>query len=106
MAKGTKDKDGKSALEAAYRALEAGDVVTARRTARRVIAGATPEDQAAARRVAKLLHGDDDKGEAQAELLAGEIVKRGGPIARPYLWWLGGMSAFGLLLTMALVRYG
>ena len=106
MAKSNKDKDGKSALEAAYRALEAGDVVSARRTARRVITGATAEDQAAARRVAKLLHGDDVKGEAQAELLAGEIVKRGSPIARPYLWWLGGMGAFGMLVTLALVRYG
>ena len=106
MAKGNKDKDGKSALDAAYRSLEAGDVVSARRTAQRVIAGATAEDQAAARRIAKMLHGEDDKGEAQAELLAGEIVKRGSPIMRPYLWWLGGMGAFGLLLTMALVRYG
>ncbi len=106
MAKGSKDKDGKSALEAALRAYEAGDAVTARRTARRVIAGATPEDQAAARRVAKALHGDDDKGEAQAELLAAEIAKRTAPIARPYLWFLGGVGAYLTLLTLALVRYG
>ena len=107
MAKGSKDKgDGKSALEAAFRAYESGDVVTARSTAKRVIGGATPEDQAAAKRVAKLLHGDDDPGEAQAELLAGEIVKRTRPILRPYLWAIGGVTAYTLLLTLALVRYG
>jgi len=106
MAKGGKEKDGKSALEAALRAYEAGDAVGARRTAKRVIAGATPDDQAAARKVAKALHGDDDKGEAQAEILAGEIVKRTSPIARPYLWFLGGVGAYALLLTLALVRYG
>jgi hypothetical protein len=106
MAKSSKDKDGKSALEAALRAYEAGDMVGARRTARKVIAGATSEDQAAAKRVAKALHGDDDKGEAQAELLAGEIVKRGSPILRPYLWFIGGVTAYALLLTLALVRYG
>lgn len=107
MAKSQKDRsDGKSALEAAYRAYETGDVVTARRTAKHVIAGATADDQAAAKRVAKLLHGEDDKGEAQAELLAGEIVKRTSPILRPYLWALGGAAAYALLLTLALVRYG
>ena len=106
MAKGSKDKDRKSALEAALRAYEAGDVVAARRAAKRVIAGPTPDDQAAARRVGKALHGDDDKGEAQAELLAAEIVKRGSPILRPYLWFIGGATAYLLLLTMALVRYG
>ena len=106
MARGSKDKDGRSTLEAALRAYEAGDVVTARRTARRVIATPTPDDQAAAKRVAKLLHGDDDKGEAQAELLAQEIIQRGSPLLRPYLWWLGGVTAYGLLLVMAVVRYG
>ncbi|MBL8952431.1 MAG: hypothetical protein JNK82_16745 [Myxococcaceae bacterium] len=106
MAKVGKDKDGKSALEAALRAYEAGDVVTARRTAARVVAGATADDQAAARKVAKALHGDDDKGEAQAELLAGELAQRTRPIARPYLWFLGGVGAYVGLLTLALVRYG
>lgn len=107
MAKSSKDRgDGKSALEAALRAYQAGDVVTARRTAKRVIAAATPDDQAAARRVAKLLRGDDDQGEAQAELLAGEIVQRTSPLLRPYLWAIGGVTAYASLLTLALVRYG
>lgn len=107
MAKSSKDRaDGKSALEAALRAYEAGDIVGARRTARRVIASPAAEDQAAAKRVAKVLHGDDDKGETQAELLAQELVKRGSPILRPYLWAIGGVSAYLLLVVMALVRYG
>jgi hypothetical protein len=118
MAKGNKDKgaDGRSALEAALKAYEAGDVVTARRTAGRVIAVPTPEDQAAAKRVARQLHGEGDPSkaqlgfsdtqEAQAERLAQEIINRGKPILRPYLWFLGGATAYLLLMVMALVRYG
>ena len=106
MAKGHKDQDGKSALDAAFHALEAGDVVTARRTAQRVISAPTAEDQAAVRRVGRLLHGDDDEGDAQAELLAGEIVRRTRPALRPYLWAAGGVAAYALLLVMAVVRYG
>ncbi|MBK7858217.1 MAG: hypothetical protein IPJ65_06260 [Archangiaceae bacterium] len=107
MAKGSKEKtDGRSALEAAFRAYEAGDMVVARSTARRVIASPLPDDQAAAKRVAKLLQGDDERGEVQAELVAQEIVKRTSPMLRPYLWALGGATAYLSLLVMAAVRYG
>ena len=106
MAKSIKEKDGKSALDAAYRALEAGDVVGARRAARSVIASPSADDQAAARRVGKLLHGDTDPGDSQAEQLAQEVISRTRPVLRPYLWALGGLTAYALLVTMALVRYG
>lgn len=111
MAKSSKDKDGKagpgkSGLEAALKAYEAGDVVTARSTAKRVIAAPSEDDQAAAKRVAKVLNGDDAKGETHAELAAGEIVARTSPVLRPYLWFIGGATAYALLVVMALVRYG
>jgi hypothetical protein len=101
-----KSKESKSALEAAYRFYEAGDVWAARRTARSVIKAPSADDQAAAKRVAKLLHGEGDKGEAQAELIAGEIIARTRPILRPYLWFIGGVTAYALLLLLAWVRYG
>ena len=53
MARHGKDKDvGRSALEAAFRAFEAGDAVTARATAKRVLAGPSPDDEKAAPRLA------------------------------------------------------
>lgn len=108
MAKSSKekDRDGKSPLEAAYRALEAGDAVGARRAARLVIASPSSEDQAAAKRVSKLLNGETDSNDATAELVANDIIKRTSPVLRPYLWALGGAAAYAALVTMALVRYG
>jgi hypothetical protein len=132
MAKAAKEKDkdagGKSALDAAFRALQAGDAVGARRFARAVIAKPTPEDEAAVKRVSKALLGDDpgyilhleesrevageigsakvEPIEVHPELLANDIIRRTGPIGRPYLWALGGALAYLGLLTMALVRYG
>jgi hypothetical protein len=100
-----KDKDGKSNLDAAFKAFQAGDVVGARTAARQVIAHPTPDDTAAVKRVAKALLGDD-AGDPHAETLAADIVARTRPILRPYLWALGGAVAYALLLTLALVRYG
>jgi hypothetical protein len=109
MAKAAKEKDkdagGKSALDAAFRALQAGDAVGARRFARAVIGKPSPDDETAVKRVAKALLGDD-AGEVHAETLANDIIRRTGPIGRPYLWALGGALAYLGLLTMALVRYG
>jgi hypothetical protein len=100
-----KEKDGRSTLDAAFRAFQAGDAVGARRLAKQVIAAPSPDDEAAVKRVAKGLLGDDAQ-DAHAETLAAEIVKRTQPIRLPYLWALGGAVAYALLLTLALVRYG
>jgi hypothetical protein len=100
-----KDKDGRSTLDAAFRAFQAGDAVGARRLAKQVIQAPTGDDQAAVKRVAKGLVGDDAQ-DAHAETLAAEIVKRTRPIRLPYLWAVGGALAYALLVVLALVRYG
>ncbi len=95
MAKPAKDKDnsGKSTLDAAFRAFDNGDEVTARRLAKTVIMAPTPEDQAAVKRVAKALLGDDP-GDPHAETLAGEIVRRTQPILMPYRGFIEGAAAY------------
>ena len=103
MAKSAKEKDGKSSLELSLRALEMGDVLTSRRLARSVIAAPTPADQSVASKVALQLTGDPS--ELSAELVAQQIVQRGRPILRPYLWALGGFAAFFSLWIMSVVRY-
>jgi hypothetical protein len=100
-----KDKDGKSTLEAAFRALQAGDAIGARRAAKQVIASPSSDDTAAAKRVGKALLGDD-AGDPHAETVAADIVRRTQLVPRVYLWALGGAVAYAGLLMMALVRYG
>jgi hypothetical protein len=118
MAKGGRDKEGKSALEQAWRALEAGDVVSARRLATQVATAPTSDDEAAAARVSQWLIGDRSaKGQPvregellpdapDARALANNMLARIRPPARPYLWALGGAAAFAGLLVLAVVRYG
>lgn len=121
MAKSGKEKDGKSALEAAFRAYEAGDVVTARATAKRVLAEPTADDEKAAPRLAGLLElsngtlgaaatttvkAPGELPEKDAKAVASSIIWRTRVPGRPYLWAIGGATAYLLLVTLALVRYG
>ena len=86
----------KSVLEAAWQAFQAGDVVLARRAARQVIAGPREADEAAAKKLARVLFAGQ---EATATQVAEDIALRTGVPPRPY--WFALVAALiwvGLLL--------
>ena len=103
MAKGsTKDQGPKSALEASFKAYEAGDMVQARQLANQVVARASQTDRDAAKKVAaEVMVGHAD---ADAPTVAAELRARTRPGLKPYAVAGVVVVLWGLLALFASTR--
>ncbi|MBE2251723.1 MAG: hypothetical protein IAE78_19420 [Myxococcus sp.] len=96
----------KSVLAVAAAALESGDVVTARRLAKKVIEGTKgPDDDAVARRLAKEYSASDQSIGELPEQVAQAIVDRTIVPPRPYLYAAICLVVFLVLVSLARARY-
>ena len=96
----------KSVLAVAVAALESGDVVTARRLAKAVIAGQKgADDDEVARRLSKELSAKDESIGELPEQVAQAIVNRTIVAPRPYLYAGICLAVFLVLVSLARARY-
>ncbi len=108
MAKGKRGKqdkaetagsEGKSLLDVAWRAYQAGDVVVARRAAKLVLAGGAKEaDEALARKLGKELFAAGH--ETNSQEVARDLIERTNPPPKPFL--LAGAAALIWVVLLAI----
>jgi hypothetical protein len=107
MAKGNRNKSeaeptpgGRSLLEVAWNAYEAGDAVLARRAAKRVLAGAASgADEALAKKISKQLF--VGAGETDARQVAAELAARTRVAAKPYAFALLAAAIWWVMIALA-----
>ncbi len=108
MAKKSKNKDrpaepkDRSVLESAFVAYQAGDMVTARKGAKMVLASPQPADEAYAPRLVKELFVEDR--EAGAKDAAQELLTRTGVFPKAYVF-AGVAAAVYVLMLLIASRY-
>ena len=112
MAKGKRSKadkpeaahaDGKSLLDVAWRAYQAGDMVLARRASKLVLAGGAKEaDEALAKKLGKELFAAGH--EADARQVAADLIHRTNPAPKPFL--LAGAAALIWVVLLAIAARG
>lgn len=100
MSKKAEPEAGTSLLEVAWKAYAAGDVVTARRAAQLLLAGASKDaDEAWARKIGKELFTADFKADARA--VATELVTRTRMPPRPFLLAAAAGLIWAVLMLIA-----
>lgn len=112
MAKGKRDKadkvevasaEGKSLLDVAWRAYEAGDMVLTRRAAKLLLAGAAKDaDETLAKKVGKQLFAVGH--ETNAREVAQDLLERTNPAPKPFL--LAGAAALIWVLLLVIANRG
>ena len=115
MAKGKRNKadkldklepagaDGKSLLDVAWRAYQAGDVVLARRAAKLVMAGGAKDaDEVLAKKLGKELFAAGH--ETDARQVAQDLITRTNPAPKPFL--LAGAAALIWVVLLAIANRG
>lgn len=96
----------KSVLVAAYQAFQRGDMVTARRLCRDVLAGKKgPDDERAAEELSKTLSSELTPVGGSVEDVAKDLLSRTKGPPRPYVFALLSTSIFVLLVVLAATRY-
>lgn len=99
-----KAEAGGSALEVAWRAYQAGDVVTARAGAQQLLTGApTPRDASFAQKLAPELFGRKD-APADVATVAAELKARTQPFSKAY--WFAAVTAFVFAVLLLIARRG
>lgn len=100
----TRAASGGSALELAWRAYQAGDVVTARAVAKQLASGTpAPRDASFAEKLAPELFGRKDApGDVAA--VAGELKARTLPFSKAY--WFAAVTAFVFAVLLLIARRG
>ena len=94
------DSGGKSLLDVAWRAYEAGDAVIARRAAKLLLAGAGKDsDEAVAKKVGKQLF--VGAPEVDAKQVAAELIARTRVAPKPYLFALMAAAIWLIMLAIA-----
>jgi hypothetical protein len=94
---------GKSLLDAAWKAYQAGDMVMARRAARLVLAGGAKDaDEALAKKLGKELFAEGHV--ADARQVAQDLLNRTNPAPKPFL--LAGAAALIWVVLLAIAHRG
>lgn len=101
------EKPAKSLLRAAFEAAERGDVFTARRLAKAVVAGTVGADEVhEAATVAEALSTDELQVDAQPRTVAQALLRRTAVPLKSYAFALLALGVWVLLVLLAHARYG